>query len=82
MKFLAVTKRKIKCLTSTDLRFQIVLGYNWNFHVFIQAYLSGHDKQFGHDLCVRLFGLLDSPPKLGQFVSVMKDVEEICEHQL
>lgn len=46
----------------------------------LQAYLSGHDKQFGHDFCVRLFGRLDSPPKLDEFVSVMKDVEEICKH--
>lgn len=44
-----------------------------------KAYLSGHDKQFGHDLCVRLFGRLDSPPKLDEFISTMKDVEEICQ---
>ncbi|XP_065890266.1 uncharacterized protein [Dysidea avara] len=44
-----------------------------------KAYFSGHDKQFGHDLCVRLFGRLDDPPLREQFVTVMKDVEEICQ---
>lgn len=62
-----------------DSRFQNVccVGY---FIILLQAYFSGHDKQFGHDFCVRLFGRLDSPPKQDQFVTVMKDVEEICKH--
>jgi len=61
-----------------DSRFQSVINCLLVYNL-LQAYFSGHDKQFGHDFCVRLFGRLDDPPNQDQFVTVMKDVEEICK---